>query len=72
MGQPHMVVQKYPNIQGLSESQLARSGSTPHKLTNAELADLVAYIQQRVQEREQGERQEVVQQDQWTIWSARK
>lgn len=66
------VVQKYPDFQGLRESLLARSGSLLHELTNAELTDLVAYIQRKVQHAEQGDGQEVVQQDRWTLWSARR
>ncbi|MDQ2715970.1 MAG: class I SAM-dependent methyltransferase, partial [Chloroflexota bacterium] len=62
------MVQKYPNFQGLRESLLARSGSVLHELTDAELTDLVAYIQRKMQEGEQGEGQEVVRQDRWTLW----
>lgn len=62
------VAEKYPNIEGLFGNLLARSGSILHDLTDNELADLVGYIQKKVPEGGQ----EVVQQDRWTIWSARK
>jgi hypothetical protein len=62
------VAEKYPNVEGLRENLLARSGSLLHELTDDELSDLVAYIESQVE----AGGPEVVRQDRWTIWSARK
>lgn len=60
----------YPNSQALVEDLLARTGrSILHELTDAELWDLTNYIQEQLQE---NNAQAIVEQDRWTVWSARK
>jgi ubiquinone/menaquinone biosynthesis C-methylase UbiE len=60
----------YANEAALAEDLLARTGrSILHELNDAELQDMVQFIQAKLQAREG---QAIVEQDRWTIWVAKK
>ncbi len=60
----------YTNFEELREDLLARIGhSILHELSDEELADLIAYIQEQLQGNSE---QEIIERDRWTIWSAQK
>jgi ubiquinone/menaquinone biosynthesis C-methylase UbiE len=60
----------YPNLEELTQGLLARTGrSILHDLTDQELQKLMEYIKGKWQ---QDFDQHIVEQDQWTIWSASK
>jgi len=62
--------QVYATVDELANDLLARTGrSILHELTNAELQELVTDMRERLQGHEV---QEIVEQDRWTVWSARK
>ena len=60
----------YTNFDELREDLLSHTGrSILHELSDEELADLVAYIQEQLHGNDE---QAIVEQDRWTIWSAQK
>ena len=60
----------YPNFEALRQELLARKGrSILHELTDEELQGLTVYVQGQLQIQDG---QEIIEQDRWTIWSARK
>jgi ubiquinone/menaquinone biosynthesis C-methylase UbiE len=59
--------QFYDNFVALEQELKARTGrSILHELTDEELSDLTQYIRRRLD----GDKQTIVEQDRWTIWSA--
>lgn len=63
---------RYPNIEALSADLLNRAGrSILHDLTDPELQDLVDSIREHF-ERQGWNNQEIVEEDRWTVWSARR
>jgi ubiquinone/menaquinone biosynthesis C-methylase UbiE len=65
---------RYPNIDALAEDLLNRAGrSILHDLSVPELQDLVDHIREQLQSQGQGNQQgEIVEEDRWTVWSARR
>ncbi|SFJ80647.1 hypothetical protein [Thermoflavimicrobium dichotomicum] len=60
----------YTDLEELKDDLLARTGrSILHELSDPELKYLVQYISERLRNRST---QEIVEQDYWTIWVARK